>query len=186
MKTYPHLMLDLETMGDTSDAAIVSIAAIEFDINTGETGREFYKKVDLQSSIDAGGIVSAKTIQWWLMQNEAAKIEILKEGQLLTRVVYDLHIEFGSHYEVFSKPSGFDIPILKHAFHSVGVPYPFNHRLERCVRTYISLRPDIASSIEFTGIPHHALHDCHHQIKQVCAVHQSLNLNPNGQHNQIS
>lgn len=186
MKTYLHLMLDLETMGDTSDAAIVSIAAVEFDINTGETGREFFKKVDLQSSIDAGGVVSAKTIQWWLMQNEAAKIEILKEGTVLPSVCVMLRREFGDNYEVFSKPGSFDIPILKHAFRSVGVPYPFNHRLERCVRTYISLRPDIANSIEFTGTPHHALHDCHHQIKQVCAVHQSLNLNPNGQYNQIS
>lgn len=186
MKTYPHLMLDLETMGDTSDAAIVSIAAVEFDINTAETGKEFYERVDLESSIEDGGRVTATTIQWWLMQNEAAKIEILKKGTTLWKATIALHRQFHGEYQVFSKPLSFDIPILKNAFKNVKVEYPFNHRLERCVRTYISLNPDIANAIEFTGTPHHALHDCHHQIKQVCAVYQSLNLNTNGQHNQIS
>jgi DNA polymerase III epsilon subunit-like protein len=36
-----HVMLDLETMGKRAGCAIVSIGAVEFDINTGEIGRTF-------------------------------------------------------------------------------------------------------------------------------------------------
>ena len=44
-----HIMVDLETMGRNSNAVICSIGAVEFDINTGQTGREFFAKVDIQS-----------------------------------------------------------------------------------------------------------------------------------------
>ena len=43
---YTHVMLDLETMGRKSNSALVSIGAVEFDLITGETGREFYKVID--------------------------------------------------------------------------------------------------------------------------------------------
>ena len=49
-----HVMLDLETMGRDSNAVICSIGVVEFDINTGETGREFFAKVDIQSCLDRG------------------------------------------------------------------------------------------------------------------------------------
>lgn len=184
--TYPQLMLDLETMGDTSDAAIVSIAAVQFNIETGETGKTFYERVDLENSMANGGKASARTIKWWLMQNESAKIEFLKSGLPLVKVLDGLIYNFHSGAEVFSKGPAFDMPILKNAFANTHLHYPFNHRLERCVRTYISLNPELANAIPFEGIPHHALHDCYHQIKQVCAVHQSLTLNTHGQHNQVS
>jgi hypothetical protein len=54
---FGHLMLDIETMGNESFSSIVSIGALEFDIETGKTGREFYVNVDLQSCMDLGLIV---------------------------------------------------------------------------------------------------------------------------------
>ena len=71
--SFQHLMLDIETMGNESFSSIVSIGAVEFDINTGKTGKGFYTNVDLQSCINLGLIINASTVMWWLKQNEQAR-----------------------------------------------------------------------------------------------------------------
>ena len=73
---FGHLMLDIETMGNESFSSIVSIGALEFDIETGKTGKEFYVNVDLQSCMDLGLIVNASTVMWWLNQNEQARKDL--------------------------------------------------------------------------------------------------------------
>jgi len=70
---FTDVMLDLETMGRKSNSAIVSIGAVEFNIETGETGREFYAVIDLNSCLDFGLKVQADTIYFWLQQNQAAR-----------------------------------------------------------------------------------------------------------------
>jgi DNA polymerase III epsilon subunit-like protein len=70
IKKLGHLMLDLETLGNKSNSAILSIGAVEFDLETGETGREFYQRIDLQSCIDKGLIINGSTFYWWITQNE--------------------------------------------------------------------------------------------------------------------
>jgi len=47
------VMLDLETMGNGSSAAIIAIGAVEFDMVEGTLGNEFYSVVDLDSSVQA-------------------------------------------------------------------------------------------------------------------------------------
>lgn len=49
-----HIMLDIETMGNQSYSSILSIGAVKFDLNTGETGDEFYTTIDLKSCLDLG------------------------------------------------------------------------------------------------------------------------------------
>lgn len=46
-KTFGHVMLDLETMGTKSNTALTSIGAVEFNIQTGECGKEFYSTIYL-------------------------------------------------------------------------------------------------------------------------------------------
>ena len=49
MKEFTDLMVDIETMGVSSNAVIASIAAVQFNINTGETGEKFEAYVDLKN-----------------------------------------------------------------------------------------------------------------------------------------
>ncbi|MBK0004878.1 3'-5' exonuclease, partial [Erwinia sp. S38] len=44
-----HLMIDLETMGNKPNAAIVSIGAVFFEPDSGEIGNTFYSNVQLES-----------------------------------------------------------------------------------------------------------------------------------------
>ncbi|MFM2590025.1 3'-5' exoribonuclease domain-containing protein [Vibrio sp. TBV020] len=44
-----NLMIDLETMGNSSNAAIVSIGACFFEPSTGEIGEKFSRIISLES-----------------------------------------------------------------------------------------------------------------------------------------
>ena len=44
-----HVMLDLETMGNSPLAAIAAIGAIEFDPDAGTLGERFYTTIDLHA-----------------------------------------------------------------------------------------------------------------------------------------
>ena len=73
--------VDLETMGNRAGSAIIAIGAVKFDKNG--TGDEFYKTIDLQSSVVGGGQMDASTVLWWLKQSEAARAEFFKPGESL-------------------------------------------------------------------------------------------------------
>lgn len=60
-------MVDLETMGNCTDAAICSIGAVKFDPDTdSSTDTEFYAHINLQSAQDDGGRIDAVTVLWWM------------------------------------------------------------------------------------------------------------------------
>lgn len=80
------VMIDIETMGDEADAAIVSIGAVVFpreSLRLFDPGSEhgdplawrtrFYRNVDLADAYLAGGSISPSTVQWWMHpdRNEA-------------------------------------------------------------------------------------------------------------------
>lgn len=68
-----HIMLDLETMGSGSHAAIVAIGAVVFSPSSSEIeSNEFYAVVDLNSSAHYGNL-DASTVQWWLQQDHEAR-----------------------------------------------------------------------------------------------------------------
>lgn len=66
-------MLDLETLSTARDAAILSIGAVKFCLETYTLGEEFYRVIRLDSAIDANLSVSAATIEWWMKQGEEAR-----------------------------------------------------------------------------------------------------------------
>ena len=77
--TYTEVMLDLETMGNGPDAAIVAIGAVAFDIETATISpRGFYVRVDLESAIGSGGVMDPSTVIWWLQQSDEAREEITR------------------------------------------------------------------------------------------------------------
>lgn len=173
-------MLDLETMGNKSNAALVSIGAVEFNLTDGsKTGREFYKVIDLQSCLDVGLKVNASTIYWWLQQNQAARDAICVDKKLALPIV--LHM-FNSWMEdcisqvnVWGNGARFDIGLLEDAYVACNMPIPWNFRSERDVRTLVSFAPNIKANLPFTGIEHNPIDDCKYQIGYCTAIWKKLN-----------
>jgi hypothetical protein len=178
IKNLGHLMLDLETMGNRCGCAIVSIGAVEFDIETGETGREFYERIDLQSCLDRGLFVNASTVYWWIQQNEEARKEICKEGIDISTAIAKLGtlmFEIGNfgekNFQLWGNGASFDISILESAIYACGYPQiPWDFRKERDVRTILSINPARKDKIPFTETRHNPINDCKHQIAYICSI----------------
>lgn len=84
-----HLMLDLETLGNQSYSCILSIAAVEFDIETGEELSFFYKKISLESNLQLGLKINSSTLEWWMLQKPEVLRELFTFSEPINSVLYD-------------------------------------------------------------------------------------------------
>ena len=165
------VMLDLETMGTSPRAAIIAIGAVAFDLETGELGDTFYSVVDLNSSIEAGGIVDASTILWWMGQSEAARLAILNPdspgGWLLRNALGRFNVWMGQFeyksVKLWGNGAGFDNVILRSAYEMTKTHVPWMHYNDRCYRTAKALLPTVR--VEREGVHHNALDDAVYQAK---------------------
>lgn len=187
MEKFKHVMLDLETMGNQSNSAIVSIAVVPFNLETGEiSSRYFYKKINLQSCLDVGLKVQASTIYWWLNQSEKARNELNDKNSLdIDIALNDLNNFFSfniyvlgnidENFEIWGNGARFDIGILEDAYYACGYKeLPWKFRNERDVRTLVSLNPIIKEETLHKGTLHNPVDDCMHQIEYCSKIFNSL------------
>lgn len=179
MEKFGHVMIDIETMSDAPGGAIISIGAVEFNMETGKTGKEFYVNVSLQNSLDLGLTVTANTIMWWLQQSDEARKSLTESsGEPLAAALQSFSGFIkdcgGKECQVWGNGPTFDISNLIAAYHKIQVPIPWDFRNERCVRTLVSLAPIIKSMTKFYGVAHNALADCYHQIKYCSETYRKI------------
>ena len=168
------VMLDLETMGKGPNAAIVAIGAVEMDFETGKLGREFYRVVDLRTSVLDGGVMDADTVMWWLDQSESARAA-LKQGEELWKVLHHFAIwleERPRSVKVWGNGAEFDNVILSQAYKHVEKETPWKYYNNRCYRTVKNLFPKI--ELERTGTHHNALDDAKSQADHLLGIIGSL------------
>ncbi len=173
---FGHLMIDLETMGNGSNSVICSIGAVEFNLDTGELGKEFYEKVSIQSCLNIGLQVDGSTIEWWLQQSEKARMELVTGKRLDIAIVlssfqYFMSTIDGMNVQVWGNGARFDLGILQDAYRKSGYSkIPWDFRKERDVRTLVSARPKIKEHYPFTGVEHNPIDDCKYQIGYCCEI----------------
>lgn len=160
-------MVDLETLGIERESVILSIGAIQFDLQTGSIGKIFKINIDLDSSLDAGLKISSGTIKWWLTQ----KPEILNKCFIdAKKIEHALHDFFVFTLEcnisnIWGNSAAFDLGLLKDAYNKLGKTNPWNYRDERCYRTIYSLFK--TEEIQKPLNAHDPIVDCKHQIEQL-------------------
>jgi hypothetical protein len=169
-----HLMIDIETMANESFSAIISLAAVEFDINTGKTGKEFYINISLQSCIDLGLIVNADTIMWWMKQSDEARKSLLAGSVSIIDALTSFSGFCNRDYQVWGNSARFDLGILQNAYDKAKLPICWDFRKERCLRTLVSFKPDIRKDFKYLGTAHNALTDCYNQIHYCCLTWNTL------------
>lgn len=186
---YTHLMVDMETMGNSPDAPIVSIGAVFFDPSTGNTGAEFYRVVSLESSMSFGMKPDASTIQWWLKQSSEARSAILVDEAMGLLETLELLADFiaenaanGSHtVQLWGNGCSFDNVILRRAYALTETSFAVPFWNDRDVRTMVELGKSVGINprfdIPFEGDMHNALSDARHQVKYVSAIWQRLTAN---------
>jgi hypothetical protein len=166
MKKFEHLMVDLETLGTAVDSVILSIAAVEFCLETGETGRVFYREIDLDSSLGWGFKINADTLKWWINQGEEAKKVFGDTGKVEAFTAVASFRDFSAKHKFFwGNSARFDLGILSWAVERMTVDVWWDFRNERDVRTLVGLKPEIKEAHQYLGVKHNAVDDCLNQVK---------------------
>ncbi len=171
-----QVMADLETLATTADAAVIQIAAVAFDSETGATISEFNVHVR-----HPAGCIDPGTVFWWMQQAAAPVVAKACEASPYTTAgalaaLTEWFATLGPGVAgVWSFPSSFDLPILSLAYANAKAERPWNHRLERCQRTVLAGagfrgkdRPDVPLPDGY--MVHDALSDCRMQIAWLIAA----------------
>lgn len=185
MTKFKHLMIDLETMGNKPDSAIVAIAAVPFDMVSGVSDDAlFYEIIDLRSSEKHGGSIDADTVLWWLGKSDNARSEIINSEKAidlpdaLTRLSSFASEFCEERVQVWGNGSNFDNVILRTAYENCAITPFWKHWNDRDVRTIVELGRnadiDPKKDFPFVGEAHNALDDALHQVNYVVAIHQHL------------
>lgn len=183
------IMIDLETLATSPDAAILTIGAVKFD----PFGRElkepamdsFYVRVDLDSCHDIGLVTNDDTIAWWANQSKEAKDEAFSESNRIhiNDAMAQLYKFCWGAKRVWSNGATFDIVICEHVYRKVNRAIPWKFWEVRDVRTAFDLginpiRPPVTA--------HHALEDAWNQAVGIQNVYNILRTSTTADGNYIA
>lgn len=180
-----NIMVDLETLGNTPTAAIVSIGAVAFDPVNFVIGKTFYEVIDLKDAA-RHGTIDPETVTWWIGQQPEAQ-EVFNIANPYKRTLFDaLHdltrfINIQSEYpKIWGNGSSFDNVILRNAYNSTGQTVPWKFYNDRDLRTIkdlaLMMNIDSKELVKAEGTKHNALDDAIFQAKQLNIIfHQILN-----------
>lgn len=164
-------MLDLETMGNGPNAAIVAIGAVRFKQDIQD---DFYTVIDLQSSIDAGLTMDASTVLWWMKQNDEARQQFNRQGASLKQALEWFSSWIGQNAQIWGNGAAFDNAILSNAYKKCNIKQPWHYGNDRCYRTLKALYPQI--KMQRTGVHHIAVEDARNQAEHLIQIFTQLNL----------
>lgn len=180
-KIFKHVMIDTETLGRAPGSVIRSLAAVEFDPETGETGRKKVWKIDLADSIRYGFKVEASTLKWWMMQSEEARRDFVEGAETpLVDFLDDLDdflscVNEENDFTLWCLQLDFDVPMLRsyYAWYNLKVHgcdeevLPWNFRKVRDVRPYMDALDSAGLLPPKVANRHTPLADCMAQINYV-------------------
>lgn len=167
------VMLDLETMGNNPQAAIVAVGAVGFNSHTGQLGSKFYSTVDLESSVASGGVMDAATVTWWMKQGDVARTALLVNTLTIAEVLSRFSRWINENFEarsvrVWGNGAAFDNVILASAYKNCHMPPPWKYYNDRCYRTLKGMHPDV--KIVRGGTYHNALDDAVSQAEHAMVI----------------
>jgi len=164
-----RIMLDIETMGLAPGSAITSIGAVKF--GGGKITERFYRRISLQSCIDAGLTMDASTVLWWMQQGDKARSELNEPGVTIYRGLLDFSIFIaGEDVEIWGNGAAYDNVLVACACKKVSVDAPWAHRKSLCYRTVKAMHPHVQPFGFQKGVRHNALDDAESQALHLMAI----------------
>lgn len=139
-----HLMVDLETLATTPNAAILTIGAVTFDPNSTRIYDEFYRRIEIESLDALDTYIDDGTLEWWSKQDQVAQDEAFDpEGrEPIQNVLEDFYKFCMGSSKFWSHGATFDIVILEYYFRKINKPFPWNFWDVRDTRTIFDLGLD--------------------------------------------
>jgi hypothetical protein len=161
---FEHVMLDLETLSNYSNAVIVTVAAVKFSFDSDET-ETFCRNVNPRESKELGLHISQDTLQWWREQDPAATKAWMHSQNSLGETL-DAFDEFIGDPNLTHWAYGacFDFPIMDSSYRALNRAAPWKFYKLLCARTIISLSKVDPRKEPRVGVYHNAVDDCLTQI----------------------
>jgi len=150
-----NIMINLETLSTSANAAILSISAADWDIELGIFDT-FKRNIDVESSLSMGFDIELSTLEY-LKKEKVYNINNFDYNRdvynSLWTVLYDfsqwLKLE-ESNYQLWFNGSDFHCSILKNAYRKIGINVPWIFYYVRDYRTIISSFKYDSNSIKKT------------------------------------
>lgn len=167
------VMLDLETMGNGSNAAIIAIGAVGFDDDN--VIERFYVEVNLQSSMESGGWLDGSTVMWWMKQSDEARAAF-KDNDNAPKLMEALSmfnewlVKIGVG-EMWGNGAMFDNTILGNSYKRCGLTIPWKFWNDMCYRTVKGMNKHI--KLERVGTYHNAVDDAESQALHLINILKS-------------
>lgn len=139
------VMVDIETLGTSSDSTIFQISSVAFDINTGDTISSYNRIADIRKNEDYEMNVSGNTLVWWLNTDKDLLSKLLNEGKgSSSELIEDFNtwlVGLGLVGDLHLWGNGiiFDNKMIQHQFENSGLEYPIHYKRDRDVRTIVDL-----------------------------------------------
>lgn len=158
------LMIDMETLGTTRDAIILSVGILIFDRHTGEILEDVYYEFDVGSQIFNGRTIDARTVAWWRENNpqELRRLLTSRVDALSPSVLKDILAKIRKDFrinKIWSRGS-MDFLLLESIVGTEKLPY----FLAADIRTL-----DVFG-LRMGKNNHNALDDCKVQLKYLLEV----------------
>lgn len=172
-----HIVLDLETMGVSSNSAIIAIGAVgmdkDYDVNS-----YFYTPVSLQSCVDMGLVIDGSTVAWWLGQSEEARNGLDLNGGHSIYNALGAFIEWMGRVTdsynayVWGNGSDFDNVIITNAFKKAKFREPWKPWLNQSMRTVHLINEQMGLGITRPEptVKHHALFDAEAEARYIGGI----------------
>lgn len=123
------VMIDLETLGTTPDAAILSIGAVLFDPRGEPVGEDCPRLYCVLDYAGQDRRIDDATVTWWKQQSAEARREVFEpvEAVDIKRALSLLGNFFGQSGCVWSQGASFDVVLLEDAYrqHNMRIPWKF-------------------------------------------------------------
>lgn len=180
-----NVMIDIETLGKKRGCPVLSIAAVQFDLQTGNVGETFYERMSYDAALTYDQPDPA-TLQWWEKQSAEARDAAFNGKRPPVSVAVELRAFLnnagGGRCIPWGNGSVFDITLLEGWFDRVDPQidargddiYPWKFWDIADLRTLVRLSGIDVSAIPFTGEKHNALADALHQVKIAHAARSNL------------
>lgn len=175
-------MIDIETLGVGDKAPIISVAAVLFNLHTGEYSDRFnyeevlHKTVSLEENVRYGFNIEPGALRWWLKTDPSLLSKTIdnysNDHTSLKQVIGKLNILCLDKY-VWARSPSFDIKHLQRAAKACNQPLNISYQKEMDARTLQNLYPEVAKSVGKPKKAHDALQDCIHQIKMVSEIYKT-------------
>lgn len=173
-KQLRHAMIDLETVGLTPDARIISIGAVIFDPRYGRISKDyFYMELDHRKQTER--TKDRGTMEWWANQSTEAQ-KALKGTILLEDALHELAFWLPDDVKVWGNGPTFDISILEDAYRQYDIEIPWKFWNVRDCRTIKDMYESARGGWDKKsgGTLHNAKDDAYYQAQYVIEMWRSI------------